>query len=39
MKEKLKNGEMDDKMIEFDSQAQSSLVCRYLVRLVWMIWE
>jgi ATP-dependent HslUV protease ATP-binding subunit HslU len=25
MKEKLKNGEMDDKMIEFDSQAQSSI--------------
>ena len=25
MKEKLKNGEMDDKMIEFDSQAQSSM--------------
>jgi len=25
MKEKLKNGEMDDRMIEFDSQAQSSI--------------
>ena len=39
MREKLKNGEMDDKMIEFDASRRVLSVCRFLVHLAWMIWE